>query len=1101
MATKFQKNLLNLAVCSAVIGLAPTAVFAQEQSEPIEEIVVMGMRSSIQSAQDLKRNADTVKDVITASDIGALPDKSVTEALQRVPGVTIERFASSSDPKHYADEGTGVLVRGLDRVRSEINGRDAFSANPWGGLSYEDFPAELLGSVEVVKNQTADLISGGIAGTVNLITRKPFDSNERLLSFNAKANYGDFREEVTPSFSALFSDSWETSAGRFGVLVAGSHSEYKTRGDGIGLGNFHSRGIDNTPAASYDVWGTLVGPGKVEGAFDGPCVPNALGWMPECGGVPANVITAEEAHVPLYEGTALTGQEEGVTWYTPAAFHMSTAENDRERTGFTTSFQWANNDDTIVATLEHINSKASLEYLERQIGQAAQGFVAPLRSSHDWIDDSENGYPRNFDEDGFLTSGVALGNNVEVPLMYRSRWNFNENTVEDTSFNLTLRPTDRLTVELDYQRIDSEQVVHNYSMAGQTRGGHVATVSPYFLDLRGSRPTIEYLSDAIMTPGFANDVDGNPIPTEPNLFLASGMEQEEHNTAKADSFKIDVSYELDGALTGIKAGAYYTDKDLTVRNTNYEGWSAIGTPWIDADRVAAAAVNQPGLFERVDFSDYYHGKVLQGDVNSFLFPKMDLVKNYADSLRQGCKDGWHNATSSAANNGVCTGTYVPYADKGKIDPDTGEFVSDRVEGPYAAHNISSSNEQRTEFYVRGDFEFADLAVPVKGNVGLRYVGYELESTGALVQPLTETRGIEGSSRNEVMQRDHEALYNISNGESFLSTVKGTDYNTVLPSLNLTFGVADDVIIRFGASKGLYYPSLIDTRNLTVMSLDYTVVLQDPSLPQSEETNPVVALEDMNLTALASNPYLEPEESVNFDLSTEWYFANAGSMSVGLFHKKLDNIIRNKRFDLAVAYNGVDYDVSAYGPDNTGSGTIRGVEFSYSQFYDFLPGAWSGLGLQFNYTYIDQDGLEDPNDMADGTLGFKEDGSRVDDSRNAFRIFSGLPLQGYSDRNMNVVGMYEYNDISFRLAYTWRSEYLLTLRESEEYVPAYADSSGMVDASLYYTINDNWKVGVEGSNLLNTETKTKYQLNQAGDKTDALSFTTDRRYALSVRATF
>ncbi|MBE8717976.1 TonB-dependent receptor [Cellvibrio polysaccharolyticus] len=1088
MAISLNKKILSLSIGAAMAGVLPMAAIAQEGSA-VEEIVVMGMRSSIETAQDLKRNADTVKDVITASDIGALPDKSVTEALQRVPGVTIERFASSSDPKHYADEGTGVLVRGLDRVRSEINGRDAFSANPWGGLSYEDFPAELLGAVEVVKNQTADNISGGIAGTVNLITRKPFDSNERVVAFSAKANYGDFREEVTPSFSALFADNWETSAGRFGFLLAGSRSEYKTRGDGIGLGNFHSRGVDNTPAASYDEWGTLVGPGKVEGMYDGPCVPNAQAWGGGCG-TTANVITAEDAHVPLYEGTPLTGQEEGVTWYTPAAIHMSTAENDRERTGFTTSLQWANNDETVIATLEHINSKASLEYVERQVGQAAQGFVSHLRSSHDWIDGAGGNYPRTFDKNGFLTSGVALGTNVEVPMNYRTRWNYNENTVEDTSFNLVLKPTDRLTLELDYQHIDSEQVVHNYSMAGQTRGGHVANVSPYFLDLRGSRPTIEYLSNNISTPGWAPDADGNPIATEPNLFLASGMEQEEFNTAKADSFKFDVAYEMDGAWTGVRAGVYYSDKDLAVRNTNYEGWSAIGTPWIDDDRMAAAAVNQPHLFERVNFSDFYNGKVLKGNVDSFLFPKMELVKNYADSLRQGCKDGWHNATSSAANNGICTGTYVPYTDK-----------PNRVEGPYAAHNISSSNEKRTEFYVRGDFEFDELRVPMKGNVGLRYVNYELESTGALVQPLADTRGIEGSSRNEVMQRDHKALYDLATGESSLSTVKGTDYDTVLPSLNLSFGVADDVVVRFGVSKGLYYPSLMDTRNITVMSLDYDVRLQDPSLPQSDATNPVIALDNMNLTALASNPYLEPEESVNFDLSTEWYFAPAGSVTVGLFQKKLDNIIRNRQFDLDVAYNGMTYDVSAYGPANTGSGTIRGVEFSYSQFYDFLPGAWSGLGLQFNYTYIDQKGLEDPNDVAGGSLGFKEDGSRVNDSRHAFRVFSGLPLQGYSDQNMNIVGMYEYSDISFRIAYTWRSEYLLTLRESEEYVPAFAKAQGMVDASLYYTINDNWKIGVEGSNLLNDETKTRYQMNQAGVKTDALSFTTDRRYALSVRANF
>ena len=1055
---------LSLAISAALLGLSPFAasaqtspqndsdVIAKNSEQPVEVIEVKGIRGSIQSAQELKRYADTVKDVITATDIGALPDKSVTEALQRVPGVTIERFASSDDPKHYADEGTGVLVRGLDRVRSEVNGRDAFSANPWGGLSYEDFPAELLGAVEVVKNQTADLISGGIAGTVNLITRKPFDSPERLIAFSAKANYGDFREEITPSFSALFSDSWETKAGKFGFLIAGSRSEYKSRGDGVGLGNFHSRGDAFIP--TLDQWGGITG---------------------------------VDPSSPV-DGPALPGQPAGSVWHVPVAIHMSTADNDRERTGFTTSLQWANTDNTIVATLEHINSDASLEWNERQIGQAAQGFRGFMGSSQNWTEDLENGYPLTTDN-GFVTSGIALGVSPETPFFYRSRWNYNENTVKDTSFNLKLKPSDRLTLVLDYQHIDSEKVVHNYSMSGQTRGNHVHVVSPYFLDMRGERPTIEFLSDNILTAGWSPNEDWNgPVP---NVFLGSGMEQEEHNTAKADSYKFDVTYELDGAFTAIKTGFYYSDKDLTVRDTAYEGWSAIGTPWDMNDRNAAAAVNRPELFERIDFSDYYNGKVLLGNVNNFLFPKMDLVRNYAESLRQGCRDGWHNATSSAANNGVCTGTYVPYTDK-----------PNRVEGPFAAHNISSSNEKRTELYLRTDFELVNQDIPVKGNLGLRYVSYELESTGAFVQPQITRRGDPGTSLNAVMQQpEYLRYYNLASGESQLSTVEGTDYDTILPSFNVNFGLTDEIVLRFGISKGLYYPSLVDARNISLLDLDYTRRLQTPGADYDEETNPVVGIDDIEVTALAGNPYLEPEESVNSDLSIEWYFAPAGFVTAGLFNKKLDNIIRNRQFNLDVTYAGEEYDVSAYGPANTGSGTIRGVEFSYSQFYDMLPGAWRGLGLQFNFTYIDQSGLEDPNEISEGTLGFDENGNPIADNRNTFRVFSGLPLQGYSDKNMNIVGMYEYDKISFRLAYTWRSEYLLTLRESEEYVPAFAKASGMMDASLYYSLNDNWKIGIEGSNLLNTETKTQYQMNQAGVRTDALNFTTDRRYALSVRGVF
>jgi TonB-dependent receptor len=1077
---RFKKSLL--AVSIMALGVPALAQTTNDQN--LEEVVVVGMKSSLDDAQEIKRNADTVKDVITASDIGALPDKSVTEALQRVPGVTIERFASSDDPKHYAAEGTGVLIRGLDRVRSEINGRDAFSANPWGGLSYEDFPAELLGSVEVVKNQTADLISGGIAGTVNLVTRKPFDSDERLLSFNAKANYGDFREEVTPSFSALFADNWETSAGKFGFLLAGSYSEYKTRGDVVGLGNFQSRGPVDT--FSYDEWATPY-PGVVSGYYSNPCIPGDTGWRACGAGFEDTVQYSPDdaaAYVPEFEGTAITDQPDGVTYYTPSQIHMSTAENDRERQGFTTSLQWANADETVTATLEHINSKASLEWQEYRVGHAAQGFKGFMAGSHDWLDQADEGHPRTFDENGHLTSGVGVGISADVPLFYITRWNYNENTVEDTSFNLSLTPTDKLKVELDYQHIDSEKVVHNYNLSGQTRGGAAAvgTLLPYFLDLRGSRPSIEFLSDTDFT-GWIDEA-----AYQPETFIGSGMQQEELNNAKGDSFTIDVAYELDGIITAVKSGIYYTEKSLTVRDTEYAGWSPISTAWVNEQRVASAAATHPELYDRVDFSDYYNGDVLKGGVQSFLFPSIGLVENYAQSLRDGCAAGWSTEGDSAGNAADASGgCAIPYEDMEGRD------------SHFAPYDVSETNEERTEFYVRGDFEFADLAVPIRGNLGLRYVNYQLESTGFVVMPSEASRG--GAQTAAFLQAEYPSIYALANGAAQQSTVEGTDYDTVLPSFNVTFGLTDDVVLRFGASQGLYYPNLLDTRNRAIIGLTVDPELQDESLPQSDTSNPVTGIESVSLDAAASNPYLEPEEAINLDLSTEWYFAEAGSLTLGLFQKDLDNIIRNKQFDMTIDNNGTAEVISAYGPDNTGSGTIRGAEFSYSQFYDMLPGAWSGLGLQFNYTYIDQNGLEDPNGAIAPNTRFNAAGQPVLDERNTFRVFSDLPLQGYSDENLNIVGMYEYADISFRLAYTWRSEYLLSLRESEDFTPVYVKAAGMMDASLYYTINDNWKIGLEGSNLLNTETETEYQMNQEGVKTQALSSTTDTMYALSLRATF
>jgi TonB-dependent receptor len=1103
MSNKFQRKRLVIAISAAITYSLSASIIAQEVStkeekkaeESIEVIEVLGMRQSLQSAQNLKRHADTVKDVVTASDIGALPDKSVTEALQRIPGVTIERFAASDDPKHFADEGTNVLVRGLDRVRSEINGRDSFSANPNGGLSYADFPAELLGAVEVFKNQTADLISGGIAGTVNLVTRKAFDSDKPVFAFSAQANHGDYREETTPSFSALFSDTWETEkAGKFGLLVAASKSEYKTRGDGFTLGNVHSRG-HNPAFTSYDEWGTPIS-GLFEGGFSHPCVPGDTGWR-ACNDTAhpgAKRFTAEDAsafaETQPFEGTALDGQpDDGNAWYAPSGYGLSSAENDRDRQGITASLQWQSSDEKITATLEHISSESSLVWREHVITTTDQGFKSYVPNGLQFSESTDN-YPRTFDDNGYLTSGVGIGTEAELPLQFRSRYNANESTVEDTSLNIVFTPTDLLTIAVDYQHVSSEIIVHNNNITSRINGLQTGEHAPFFLDLRGDTPSIEFLNANTSNPPNVEQ------DTDPVLRISNGMQQEEHNEASSDSFKLDVEYKLEGMFTAIKTGLYYSEKELTVRDTNYEGWQALGTPWNAQASYNASPQVVPELYERVSFADHYNGQTVNGANNSFLFPRMDLAENFAQTLRDGCGT-WIAEGTSQDGQGGCA---VPYED-----------LEDRVFSHFAPRHITSSKTERTEFYVRGDFEFdldqSDMIL--KGNIGLRYVNYQLQSTGGINLPPQSKRGTdETKSLNTVMLEKYPGIHELANGGTISSTVEGTDYTTVLPSLNLSLSVTDDVIVRFGASKGLYYPSLVDSANKMTVNLDYTEILQDPSAAKDDSAenpadwvNPTVALQNVEISANARNAFLEPEESVNLDLTAEWYFADAGSMTFGVFHKKLSNIIRNKQFDTEVNVGGTTHPVSAYGPANTGSGTIRGAELSYTQFYDMLPGLWSGLGLQFNYTYIDQDGLEDPNTSPTEGIRFNGQNEVITDNRNSFRSFTNLPLQGYSDQNFNIVGMYEKNDISFRIAYTWRSDYLLTLRESEEFAPAYSKDQGMMDASVFYSITDNIKVGFTASNLLDADTETQYQQTQDGTRTNANTFTTDRRYALIVRAVF
>jgi len=204
-------------------------------AEATEEIVVTGQRASIQSAQDVKKNSNVIVDSIVAEDIGKLPDRSVTEALQRVPGVTINRYDNMGDPEHFAGEGSGVAVRGLSQVRAELNGRDIFSASNGRGLSFEDVPAELMYAVDTFKSPSADMIEGGLGGTVNLRTRMPFDAAGQVASVTLKGNYGDQIKETNGEYSGLYSNRWTTDAGEFGFLVDLSTSDLSSRADNVYL--------------------------------------------------------------------------------------------------------------------------------------------------------------------------------------------------------------------------------------------------------------------------------------------------------------------------------------------------------------------------------------------------------------------------------------------------------------------------------------------------------------------------------------------------------------------------------------------------------------------------------------------------------------------------------------------------------------------------------------------------------------------------------------------------------------------------------------------------------------------------------------------------
>ena len=119
------------------------------------------------------------------------------------------------------------MIRGLTLVRSEFNGRDAFSANGGRSLDFGTVPPELIGAVDVYKNASADLIQGGIGGTINLRSLEPFDKTGSFLSASIDGTYTDLRNEWSPDYSVIASNRWDSTNGEFGLLASFSSSDTK----------------------------------------------------------------------------------------------------------------------------------------------------------------------------------------------------------------------------------------------------------------------------------------------------------------------------------------------------------------------------------------------------------------------------------------------------------------------------------------------------------------------------------------------------------------------------------------------------------------------------------------------------------------------------------------------------------------------------------------------------------------------------------------------------------------------------------------------------------------------------------------------------------
>jgi TonB-dependent receptor len=324
---------------------------------------------------------------------------------------------------------------------------------------------------------------------------------------------------------------------------------------------------------------------------------------------------------------------------------------------------------------------------------------------------------------------------------------------------------------------------------------------------------------------------------------------------------------------------------------------------------------------------------------------------------------------------------------------------------------------------------------------------------------------------------------------------GLSYGYFLPSLNIKFGLTNDLILRAGLSRSMTPPQIGYVRGdynlggFTFPTVSTSAGQVIPLNPDGTPKQPPVSISTFG------NPHLKPESADNLDLSLEWYFGPVASVTAAAFAKRLHDVTVNNTTVVNYTNSGVTIPVVLTQPGNSSAiGKIYGLELGYQQTYDFLPKPLDGLGLAANYTFLQSHGVPQSTlSSTDPTVG----------AGLVTNINIGLlPLEGLSKQSYNATVFYNKGSWDARMAWSWRSAFLLTARDViVPYAPIMNENTGTLSASLFYTVWRGVKIGVQGENLLDNITKTSQILNNQLLRAPRSFFIEDRRVSLIVRATF
>ncbi|MEN0035802.1 MAG: TonB-dependent receptor [Cellvibrio sp.] len=973
--------------------------FAQEE---LEEVVVQGVRAAQASAVNTKRDAASVVDGISAQDIGKLPDVTISDSLQRIPGIQVERTAG---------EGGPVQIRGLANVATSLNGETYLSATTIdsSGADFGDLPSQLFSGADVYKSPLATLTTLGIAGTVELKTRRPFDLEQGwTFSGSAEVDQGSISKESDPTVSGLI--GWNNAD--FGFVLSAVTTEKNL-------------------ASNYN------------GYFDSS----------ENGGIGATF----NNH---YSGTPPVNAD--IYHVSPQGFGAFHKVEERQRDGINASFQ-AQLTDGIELVVDYFYSDQ--ERYNRRAGFSMNNRWQTF-SDYLYVPDGK------FLDEEF----TMIGDDGEVQ-NWRTANAFEVNPYRLQSFsqtNVNLEESENTNIELNFD--------NGEALTGQVRATH-ATASAQMLHGYTEGDMLSIDKGSLVTgPGGLvaskycgeNDVAVGDLGGCYAAFSPGGIEDPDFILSYDASGKHPVFGGFDQVVTGGQGNktvaeymasidSYHVGAFASEGNTRDEGeLSTLSTKWNyafdDAPFITSVDFGARYSERKVDhqvydlFSDYADTgcSALYNAVDQFAgtaecdpnLPQGEMVngefENY--SLMPPMRSDQYNDVIWVDDFGPAKGIPGVWVANPRIFDNTKAFLA-TIFGPQreVIHPGSSYDVGLDELSYFGQVNFA--AGDLTGNLGVKVVETDLYVKQNIVGGSVPHSGASYDIGDEITKRS---------------------YTDVLPALNLSYDLTDDLKVRFG------YGETMQPLNLLSWGGGKTV-----GRVFNEECQCMRVL----YGSLSGNPELDPTRADNTDLSIEWYVGNSSVLSAGLFNINIDSFLSSGR----VMMDEPDEDGVNRGPHPFTSpvqgegGKVEGLELAAKvAFADFTDGFLANFGADVNYTLSEssQDGVGE--------------GER------------DLPFPNNSKHTYNLVGWFENDTISARLAYNFRSPRLIARGGYElGYQNLYQDDYGQLDLNVTWSVTENVDLYLNGANI--TEEFQQTYLEHKDQK--AFQNIYEARWSLGARTTF